>query len=64
MSDVWTEVSCVHPRARAFRVVCAEPGCGLNSTPVTFVSRDTAESWARYHADDVRHVVLIQEAGE
>ena len=60
--ETWTEVGRVKPRPAMYRTVCAVPGCTENADPVPFVTRDSAEAWARNHADLTQHVVLIQAA--
>ena len=61
MSEAWLEIGRIKPQPRPYRTICSVPGCDMNERPADFAMRDTAEAWARNHADYNGHVVLIQE---
>jgi hypothetical protein len=62
----WVVISQMRPRLHRFRVVCAEPRCSMNDvdSPAFFVALDTAEAWARDHADAKQHFTLVQTLAE
>ena len=64
MSEAWLEIGRIKPQPRPYRTICSVPGCDMNERPADFAMRDTAEAWARDHADFNGHVVLIQERDE
>ena len=62
MTETWVQIAQMRPRTHRFRVVCAELGCPMNEEggDAFFIARDTAEAWARNHADNKQHVTLVQ----